>query len=160
MLLSLYAAAKSAGVQPSAVLRAIISDQLSAREQRDRLLIDLKQVDRQSERVEAHIARQRKIIAELIEHHQSRRALEAQALLKRFKSLRDQHLDHRKRLLTELGDNDGRTLDHGSAVRDVDQRGDQGHRLDAEAHPAVVAQAGSTGAEESGERVKGRAQRA
>jgi hypothetical protein len=70
---------------------------------RDRLLIDLQQVNRHIERVEAHIARQRKIIAEMIEYHQHALALEAQELLESFKTLKDQHLDNRKRLLRELG---------------------------------------------------------
>jgi len=69
---------------------------------RDRLLIDLAQVERHIERGEDHIARQRKIVAALNAKDRFGYALDAHKLLEKFKSLQDQHLQHRYRLLDEL----------------------------------------------------------
>jgi hypothetical protein len=79
----------------------------------DRLLIDLKQVNRQIERVEDHIARQRRIIAEL--KGQTGFALTANELLDKFRILQAQHLDRRKRLLMELGNEGGETAPPATA---------------------------------------------
>ena len=70
---------------------------------RDRLLIDLAQVDRHIERGEENVIRQRQIVARLIKNGRPELAREAAELLEKFKTLQDRHLDHRKRLLEELG---------------------------------------------------------
>ena len=63
-------------------------------------------MDRDIERGEDNISRQRQIVARLIEQGYYSFAREADKLLEKFTDLQAIHLAHRDRLLTELGNQD------------------------------------------------------
>ena len=69
---------------------------------RERLLTDIRQVDRLLERGAENIALQKRIISDLTDRGHASMAIEARKLLAHFQALQKQHMEHRGKLLHEL----------------------------------------------------------